>query len=271
MGRPTKQGIDYFPLDVGFFTDIKIRKISRACGSQSASILICLLCNIYRSNGYYILWDKDMPFVIADEVGVSEGAVNEVVVKALQVGFFNNELYEKFNILTSGGIQKRYILATYQRKDRQMNEEYMVIHTNNSVNCTNNSINCMKSTQSKIENKSKKENTTKVVQKKESVAKATSTPKEKLESRKKAFYESLVPFLNQYPKEMIRKFFDYWSEMNKSGTKMRFELEKTWEVSKRLATWASRDDKFHKSSMEIGTVLHNNTIEKYQNEDKWNR
>lgn len=55
MARPKKQGIDYFPLDVNFFSDVKIRKIARACGSQSTSILICLLCNIYKDNGYYIL------------------------------------------------------------------------------------------------------------------------------------------------------------------------------------------------------------------------
>ena len=57
-GRPTKQGIDYFPMDVGIFTDVKIRKISRACGSQSTSLLICLLCNIYKDEGYYIFDDK---------------------------------------------------------------------------------------------------------------------------------------------------------------------------------------------------------------------
>lgn len=272
MGRPTKQGIDYFPLDVGFFNDLKIRKISRACGSQSASILICLLCNIYRNNGYYIVWDKDMPFVIADEVGVTEGAVNEVVIKAVQVGFFNEELFNKHNILTSNGIQKRYILATYQRKERLLNEEYLVFHTNNSVSCANNPINCVNSTQIKKENKKeKKENTTKVVQKKESAAKATPTPKEKLEERKKGFYDSLRPYVGKYPKEMIRKFFDYWSEMNKSCTKMRYEGERTWETSKRLANWASRDKDFKPSSMGVGTVLHNNSTDKYKDEDKWNR
>ena len=103
-GRPTKQGIDYFPMDVGFFSDVKIRKISRACGSQSASILICLLCNIYKDEGYYIVWDEDLPFVIADIVGVSEGAVKEVLIKALQVGFFDNTLYEKYHVLTSFGV-----------------------------------------------------------------------------------------------------------------------------------------------------------------------
>ena len=130
-GRPTKQGIDYFPMDVGFFSDVKIRKISRACGSQSASILICLLCNIYKDEGYYIVWDEDLPFVIADIVGVSEGAVKEVLIKALQVGFFDNTLYEKYHVLTSFGIQKRFLLATYKRKETELIPEYMINDVNN--------------------------------------------------------------------------------------------------------------------------------------------
>lgn len=148
-GRPTKQGIDYFPMDVGFFTDVKIRKISRACGSQSTSILICLLCNIYKDEGYYILWDEDLPFVIADTVGVSEGAVKEVLIKSLQVGFFDQELYERYKILTSSGIQKRFLLATYQRKETTIIPEYLINCANNSINCTINSINHSDNEQSK--------------------------------------------------------------------------------------------------------------------------
>ena len=158
-GRPTKQGIDYFPMDVGFFSDVKIRKISRACGSQSTSILICLLCNIYKDNGYYILWDEDLPFVIADTVGVSEGAVKEVMVKSLQVGFFDNSLYEKFHILTSFGIQKRFLLATYQRKETEIIPEYLINNAINPINCTNNSINHVDNEQSKVKVKRKKNNT----------------------------------------------------------------------------------------------------------------
>lgn len=158
-GRPTKQGIDYFPMDVGFFTDVKIRKISRACGSQSTSILICLLCNIYKDEGYYILWDKDLPFVIADTVGVSEGAVKEVLIKSLQVGFFDQELYEKYKILTSSGIQKRFLLATYQRKETTIIPEYLINCANNSINCTINSINHSDNEQSKskVNRKKRKE------------------------------------------------------------------------------------------------------------------
>jgi hypothetical protein len=66
---------------------------------------------------------------------------------------------------------------------------------------------------------------------------------------KKEFYDEVAKFLDTYPKEMLRKFFDYWTELNKSQTKMRFEMEKTWELSKRLRTWASIDKDFNKKQL----------------------
>jgi len=59
--------------------------------------------------------------------------------------------------------------------------------------------------------------------------------------RMKGFHDSLVPSVEIYGKEMIRKFYDYWTEPNKSHTKMRWELEKTWDVKRRLITWSSRE------------------------------
>jgi DNA-binding transcriptional regulator YhcF (GntR family) len=110
-----------------------------------------------------------------------------------------------------------------------------------------------------------KETTTNVVVKKDAAKAATLT-------RKKSFYQSLVPFVDKYPKAMIRAFFDYWSELNKSGTKMRFELEKTWELSKRLVTWANREKVPTNSKTDIGVVLKNNSVDKYSNDDeKWKR
>ena len=43
---------------------------------------------------------------------------------------------------------------------------------------------------------------------------------------------------------MLRRFYNYWTEMNKSGTRLRFELQQTFEIGKRLATWASKDKDF---------------------------
>lgn len=76
---------------------------------------------------------------------------------------------------------------------------------------------------------------------KQKLANASKCQKNTIEKRKQEFYDNLIPYVAMYGKETIRAFYDYWNEYNPSGTKMRFELQKTWEVSKRLATWASKE------------------------------
>lgn len=139
MARPYKQGVDYYSLDVDFLKDIKYRKIRRSCGSQTCEILLCLLGYIYGDMGYFLRWDEDSAFLVADDVGAKEGLVEEVVSKAIQVGFFNREKYERYQILTSNGIQKRYKLITRKRKEVSIKKEYLVNDVNNLVNGGNNS------------------------------------------------------------------------------------------------------------------------------------
>jgi len=139
VARPYKQGVDYYSLDVDFLKDIKYRKIRRSCGSQTCEILLCLLGYIYGDMGYFLRWDEDSAFLVADDVGAKEGLVEEVVSKAIQVGFFNREKYEKYQILTSNGIQKRYKLITRKRKEVSIKKEYLVNDDNNLVNGGNNS------------------------------------------------------------------------------------------------------------------------------------
>ena len=78
---------------------------------------------------------------------------------------------------------------------------------------------------------------------------------ELLQKRKDKFYNDLKPFLVKYPKEMLRAFFDYWTEKNKSGTYMRFELERVFEISRRLATWARNDKGFKNDQIKTHTDM----------------
>ncbi len=78
--------------------------------------------------------------------------------------------------------------------------------------------------------------------------KDAATAAARLNERKEDFYNSLIPYVTQYGKDMVRAFFDYWSEPNKSNSKMRFELERTWDLARRLGTWASRDNQFNHRS-----------------------
>lgn len=171
MARPLKQGLDYYPLDCYFLDDIKIRKILRANGSGSIAVLIDLLSNIYRDEGYYMQWDDDICFLVADKVGTSEASVSEVVKKALQVEFFNQELFKKYKILTSRGIQSRFLEAASRRKEVTLYQEYLLtneVHEYKNtkivtetelggVNVYNNSVNVDNNEQSKVkESKVKK-------------------------------------------------------------------------------------------------------------------
>lgn len=157
MARPIKQGLSYFPFDVSFFSDRKVRKIIRGCGPVAPTILICLLCTIYEDQGYYILWDEELPFDIADTIGVSEGAVKELIKKAIDVDFFDKEMYERQHILTSRGIQSRFKESTRKRKDVTIKKEYWIIDDNNEINDADNSVNDTDNEQSK-EKKTKEKN-----------------------------------------------------------------------------------------------------------------
>lgn len=134
MARPLKQGLDYFSLDVDFFQDFKIRKIIRACGISATPVIISLLSRIYGNHGYYMEWDAEMPFLIADDVGISEGAVTEIVKKAIQVDFFNANMFETHKILTSHGIQKRFLASTSKRKQVSMHRDFLLVGVSSARN-----------------------------------------------------------------------------------------------------------------------------------------
>lgn len=105
-----------------------------------------------------------------------------------------------------------------------------------------------------------KETSTNVEAKKAEQAKKLAAAKAATLKRREEFYNSLVPFVERYGKEMIRAFYDYWSELNKSETKMRFDTEKTWELARRLATWANRE-KVPKEPKKSNFTNHDNTKE----------
>jgi len=54
-----------------------------------------------------------------------------------------------------------------------------------------------------------------------------------------AEFKNSVQSIKDVSNEDKKAFIDYWTEPNKSGTKMRFELERTWHLSRRLSRWAN--------------------------------
>lgn len=128
MARPRKDGLDYFPLDVNFLSDLKIKKIIRAYGAQAVAVVMSVLTTIYRDNGYFATYDDDFIFIIADELKLEDGYVKDVIEKLIEVDFLNKEQKEKNNILTSIGIQERYLKACERRVKTTLNATYRLLN-----------------------------------------------------------------------------------------------------------------------------------------------
>ena len=129
MARISKPGLDYFPLDVNFLQDRKVRRISCRHHAAGIAALTSLLCLIYKEKGYYISWNKDTLFDIAQEACCGEEEMQAIIDDCLAVGLFDNLIYKEYGVLTSQAIQEQYhkIITDSRRKYKLPLEHFWLI------------------------------------------------------------------------------------------------------------------------------------------------
>ena len=162
MGRNKKIGLDYFPFDIDFFQDLRIRKLIKYQGGKAVTVYALLLCNIYKQ-GYYMRWDEELPFFVSEQTGFEEAYIREVIKCCLVIGLFSKEFYDSEKILTSKGIQERYQkICDLCRRNNEIHEYNIISSEDIAFSSEEMMIPSSKSTQSKVkerkEKKSKKNN-----------------------------------------------------------------------------------------------------------------
>lgn len=120
-----KQGVDYFPLDT--VLDAKFELIEADYGIKGFGVIVKLLQKIYAEQGYYVELDKDVILVVAHRWGVNANLVSDIVARAISVGIFDRTMFKKHKILTSAGIQKRYLKMTSKRVFSNIRSEYSLL------------------------------------------------------------------------------------------------------------------------------------------------
>jgi len=126
LARPQKAGLEYFPLDVDIDSDDRVEFILAKHGFMAFGILIKLLMEIYRQ-GYYIAWTERQQYVFAKRVNVDSMYTETVVSAYINEGIFDKELYEKYGILTSHGIQTRYLQASGRRVTVEIIQQFSLL------------------------------------------------------------------------------------------------------------------------------------------------
>lgn len=84
-----------------------------------------------------------------------------------------------------------------------------------------------------------------------------------IEERSKVFMTKIAEHLNTYSQEMCRNFYDYWTEKNEGAPKMRFEMEKVFDVAKRLRTWSNNEKKIFKGNGRQSGVTAEGTLKRF--------
>lgn len=141
MARPTKEGLDYFPLDVDVFEDEKIEAIAGEFGLKGEIAVIKLLCAIYKK-GYFILWnDLTQATLLKRLPGVSKEMLNQIVNRLVRWGFFDKQLFDSVEVLTSENIQATYFEATKRRKSPKPTKYVINANINTQDERVNDDIN----------------------------------------------------------------------------------------------------------------------------------
>ncbi|MGM0239449.1 Lin1244/Lin1753 domain-containing protein [Enterococcus sp. AZ103] len=158
MARPTKSGLDYFPLDVHIFEDEKIEAIAGEFGIKGELAVIKLLCAVYEK-GYFVVWnDLTKAKLLKRLPGTSKDLLDQVVNRLVTWGFFNESLFNSAKVLTSETIQATYFEATKRRKSQKPTQYVINDNINTQATGVNDDINAQsKVNQSKV-NKNKKDN-----------------------------------------------------------------------------------------------------------------
>ena len=177
-GRQNKVGLDYFELDCHM--DEKIELIEAEYGLKGFAIVVKLYQSIFSGFGYYCEWFPDISVLWARRLGLSHGGdygsvgsasdegslpgfpknlINDVVAASIRRNIFSKELFQRYGILTSSGIQKRYLSATSKREKVELKKEYLLISIPqnrenvviNSISSDINSIYSVRNEQSRVE------------------------------------------------------------------------------------------------------------------------
>jgi len=189
---------------------------------------------------------------LAKQVGL-KGAVLLADLISKEEYFIANGMTDGWFFNTEANIERDTTLTSYQqRKVLKMLKKYQIIETKRKgipakqyfkINEANllKILSCEETEQlvvNKVKDLSESNLTT--INKNKEIRITNNT----ISNRRDEFVFEVLSF--DYDESILNGFIDYWTEPNKSNTKMKYELNKTWSTNLRLKTWVSNQKKWDK-------------------------
>lgn len=118
-------GIPYFPLDCQL--DEKFELIEAEFGLTGFAVVVKLFQRIYGMQGYYCEWTNEVALLFGKNIGLGRNVVSEIISAAVKRGIFDKDIFEKYQVLTSRGIQERYFKIVKRRNNVKINQDYLLV------------------------------------------------------------------------------------------------------------------------------------------------
>lgn len=203
----------YFPHFCNARHDRKIRRLRKELGLEGYGIYFMLLETLREQHD--LMYPMDDVDLLAEEFGTSEQKLRTTICN-----------YDLFDIDESNKFFSPRLII-YLEPYFRMKEQRMLA---GRASAEKRKLNIRSTAVEQSKVKESKVNEIKV---KESNS---------IAERKQQFYNSLIDYQDQLGSE-FENFFNYWAEPSKSG-KMRFEMEKFFDISRRIGTWNANASKY---------------------------
>jgi hypothetical protein len=227
MARPERNSVDYFP----FLCEEgnKMFYLEETYGNDGFATFVKLLRELAKTEYHYLNLSKPSTLMYLSAKCKVQKVVLEAIINDLaDLGKFDAVLWKENNVIWCQDFIDS-VQDAYKKRNNNCITYEGLITLLDSLGIRK----LTKVTSKEPVNTQRKEKESKVEE-----------IKEKYDARKLKFSSSLEPFLKIYGKDLLNDFYKYWTEPNKTKTKFRQELEKTWDLERRLATWAKNDKNF---------------------------
>lgn len=111
MGRNVKHTLFYSPLYCDFWDRHDVICIEEEEGIIGSTVALRIRSMIFQENGYYIEWPDRFEYTIAKRVGngITGADVMRIFNVCLKHGFFDQQKFDNYRIITSGDIQATWL------------------------------------------------------------------------------------------------------------------------------------------------------------------
>ncbi len=193
---------EYFSHDYNSRNDKKLIKVFMKYGVAGIGIYWCIIEMLYEEAGYLDTIEYER---ITFELRTEYDTVKDIIEN------FDLFIIKGTKFHSETAIDRLNKRADKSQKAREsINKRWEKYERNTNVKETKNESNT-----SKVKDIKKKD----------------------IKERENNFKKECLKFHLLYTKEMIEDFVSYWTESNKSKSKMKFELQQTFDISRRLKKW----------------------------------